>query len=229
MIFMTLNANRIKRIGIIFFAIVLLGLLFCLWAAGAADRSVSEPDGQAVSDAQTANTELFTVLSVSETAQIPSAGDSGMSAEQPAVPAYVNLSPYAVSFSPALPLESAFISSTFGFRDHPINGSYSFHSGIDLAASEGSPIYAVLDGTVSAAKYDSGYGNYVILDHADGMQTLYAHCSSLCVESGDRVARGEQIALVGATGSATGPHLHLELRYGGQRYDPSGLIGDSYS
>lgn len=94
------------------------------------------------------------------------------------------------------------------------------HYGIDVPAPGGTPIYAVKAGKVITAKYSSGYGYYVILDHGNGITSLYAHCSKLLVSTGDVVKRGDTIAKVGTTGSSTGNHLHLEIREKGVRKDP---------
>lgn len=111
-------------------------------------------------------------------------------------------------------------SSGFGYRLHPICNEVKYHYGTDLAAAYGSEIRAFADGTVRAIGEESGgYGKYIIIDHADGYSTLYAHCSELCVSSGE-VKRGDVIALVGQTGAATGPHLHFELMCGETYLNP---------
>lgn len=102
-------------------------------------------------------------------------------------------------------------SSGFGFRLHPIKNEVKFHYGTDIAASTGTAVYAFADGTVRAIGENDSYGKYIILNHAEGYSTLYAHCSELCVSSG-AVSRGQTIAKVGQTGAATGPHLHFELQ-----------------
>ena len=94
------------------------------------------------------------------------------------------------------------------------------HYGIDIPASRGTPIYAIKAGKVITAGYGSGYGYYVIIDHGNGITSLYAHCSKLLVSKGAVVARGDTIAQVGSTGNSTGNHLHLEIRENGKRYDP---------
>lgn len=230
MFYMTINTKKLKKIGIITIIAVIFGLCLCLWAISAVSQRNAAPQEQPESEQLSAPPALFTVLSASDISPTPSAADASVKEElEAALPAYVNLSPYMLGQAVHLPLESAFVSSSFGFRDHPINGKYSFHSGLDLAAPQGSDIHAMLDGTVTTAKFEASYGNYVIIDHADGLQTLYAHCLSLCVQPGQQVSKGDIIAHVGATGSATGPHLHVEFRQNGQRYDPTYILGDSYS
>ena len=111
-------------------------------------------------------------------------------------------------------------SSGFGYRLHPIDDVVKFHYGTDFAAGEGTEILAFADGTVLAAGEDDGYGNYVKLDHGDGYVTLYGHCSTLLVHEGENITKGQPIALVGATGHATGPHLHFELIHNGIYLNP---------
>lgn len=107
------------------------------------------------------------------------------------------------------------ITSPQGYRTDPITGETSYHSGTDIAVPEGTPILAAADGTVTVANaldsWGGSYGYYVKLDHGDGLTTLYAHCSSICVTAGQQVKAGEVIAYVGQTGRATGPHLHFEI------------------
>ena len=107
------------------------------------------------------------------------------------------------------------ITSPQGYRTDPITGETSYHSGTDIAVPEGTPILAAADGTVTVANaldsWGGSYGYYVKLDHGGGLTTLYAHCSSICVTTGQQVKAGEVIAYVGQTGRATGPHLHFEV------------------
>lgn len=145
------------------------------------------------------------------------------------VPAYIRLERIELSDEAIhLPLDGARVSSLFGYRLNPVTGKYTFHSGYDLAAPKGSEIYAMLSGVVHTAGWDNGYGNYIILDHGGGLQTLYAHCSRLLVKSGDKVAGGQTVAIIGSTGNSTGTHLHVEFRRDGQRYDPEWILGGEY-
>ncbi|MFN4816382.1 MAG: murein hydrolase activator EnvC family protein [Pseudanabaena sp.] len=116
------------------------------------------------------------------------------------------------------------VTSNFGWRVHPILGTERFHAGIDFGADYGSLIYASAQGRVIYADWYGGYGNSVIVDHGNGMTTLYAHCSELYVKDGDVVERGQPIAAVGSTGFSTGPHLHFELRANGEPIDPSAYL-----
>jgi len=116
------------------------------------------------------------------------------------------------------------LNSGFGYRDHPVNGKYSFHSGADISADAGDEIVAFADGVVEYVGEDSTYGLYLQLDHGDGIKSFYAHCQQVCVKKGQSVEMGETVALVGASGRATGPHLHLELKCCGVRVDPAYYI-----
>lgn len=112
------------------------------------------------------------------------------------------------------------ITSPFGNRYHPIYHRYIFHTGIDLGASYGTPIKAAESGTVILAGWVSGYGNTTVIDHGDGVSTLYGHQSKLAVHAGDQVTKGQTIGYVGSTGNSTGPHLHFEVRVNGQVQNP---------
>ncbi len=125
-----------------------------------------------------------------------------------------------------MPVVGARISSPFGYRIHPITGEYKMHTGIDLAAAQGTPIYAADGGTVVVASWMNGYGNVVIIDHGNGIQTLYAHIrdGGTVVSVGQSVGRGDKIAEVGSTGNSTGPHCHFEVRVNGTPVDPMGYL-----
>ena len=110
--------------------------------------------------------------------------------------------------------------SPFGMRVDPYTGRYQLHSGIDISASYGTQIGASADGVVILASWYGGYGNTIIIDHGDGLTTLYAHCSVIYVTTNQRVAQGQVVGLVGATGWATGPHLHFEIRVNGVPVNP---------
>lgn len=112
------------------------------------------------------------------------------------------------------------ISSEFGMRPDPILGVQNFHSGVDFAAPKGTAIYAAYDGKVVAATYSSSMGNYVMIDHGDGLCTIYMHASALYVKKDDIVVRGETIAAVGTTGRSTGNHLHFTVRLNGEYVSP---------
>ncbi len=116
------------------------------------------------------------------------------------------------------------ISSPFGYRIHPIFKTKKLHNGVDMAAPAGSPILAAYDGKVVAAAYSSSMGNYVMLDHGDGVITIYMHASKLYVSKGETVTKGQKIAAVGTTGNSTGNHLHFSVRINGSYVDPMGYL-----
>lgn len=118
------------------------------------------------------------------------------------------------------PLSDAFVGSRFGRRIDPFNGRSTMHEGIDFNAPVGTPILAAGGGVVVFAGMHAGYGNMVDVDHGDGTVTRYAHASRLLVRDGDVVRQGQRIAEVGSTGRSTGPHLHFEVRVGGEAQDP---------
>ena len=112
------------------------------------------------------------------------------------------------------------ISDEYGERIHPILGTKQFHNGLDMAAPGGSPILAAYDGEVVAADYSATMGNYVMINHGDGLITIYMHASALEVSKGQVVVRGEEIAKVGTTGRSTGNHLHFSVRKDGSYVNP---------
>jgi murein DD-endopeptidase MepM/ murein hydrolase activator NlpD len=112
------------------------------------------------------------------------------------------------------------LSSTYGTRRDPIAGRRRLHEGIDVAASSGDDIRASASGKVTFAGVYNGYGRTVIIDHGNGISTLYGHSSKLLVKEGQTVSKGELIAKVGSSGRSTGPHLHFEIRINGEPVDP---------
>ena len=118
------------------------------------------------------------------------------------------------------PIEAGYNSSSYGWRIDPFNGSKAFHEGLDFPANTGVPIRAAADGIVSVSELSHAYGNMVKIDHGAGLETRYAHASKLLVKVGERVSKGQAVALVGSTGRSTGPHLHYEIRLNGNSLDP---------
>jgi murein DD-endopeptidase MepM/ murein hydrolase activator NlpD len=104
------------------------------------------------------------------------------------------------------------ITSRFGWRTHPLTGSRRFHSGMDIGAPSGAPVVATGAGTIISAGWNGGYGKAVIIQHSDSQQTLYGHLSEISVQTGQLIAQGTVVGLVGSTGQSTGPHLHFETR-----------------
>lgn len=123
-----------------------------------------------------------------------------------------------------LPVVGRF-TSRFGQRADPFDGSRRNHQGVDIAAARGAPVSPVMSGVVTMAGPRNGYGNVVVVDHGNGLTTLYAHCDSLDVAAGQAVSPGDIIARVGDTGRATGPHLHFEVRSEGRAVDPMDTFG----
>ena len=145
----------------------------------------------------------------------PTAGDGGAfeGADVPYVGADGFCSPVGAGWR-------GIVTSEFGGRRDPITGKQDGHTGMDLAVPTGTPVRAVLPGTVRVAKYDSSYGYYVTIGHENGLLTLYGHNSRLLVRPGQVVQAGDVVSLSGSTGRSTGPHLHFEVRVNGQRTNP---------
>ena len=113
--------------------------------------------------------------------------------------------------------------SGFGMRRHPLFGIWHLHTGVDIATAWGAPVLAAAEGRVIYAGWFGGYGKIVVIDHGEGMSTLYGHLSSLLVVAGDEVRRGRPVGRVGSTGFSTGPHLHFEVRVNGRPINPTSL------
>ncbi len=127
------------------------------------------------------------------------------------------------------PVRTGYITSGFGFRIHPIKHKRRFHEGIDFAAPRGAPVVAVADGLVTFSGKKGGYGRIVEIRHVGGLVTRYAHNSANLVEEGQMVRRGQKIAAVGSTGSATGPHCHFEVLKDGVPVNPRPYVGSHSS
>lgn len=123
-------------------------------------------------------------------------------------------------------LVEAPLTSTFGYRSNPFGGgAYEFHNGVDFAAPEGTPVYATAAGTVSEMGWNPIFGLMVLIDHGNGLHTLYGHLSSTYVEKGQRVQQSTLIGAVGSTGRSTGPHLHYTVYRYGVAVDPLPYVG----
>ncbi|MHA6481236.1 murein hydrolase activator EnvC family protein [Paenibacillus sp. strain BS8-2] len=126
-----------------------------------------------------------------------------------------------------MPIDQGYrVTSNFGTRVHPITGKKHTHTGIDFGAPSGTPIYAAESGVVIISQVWSTYGNCIVIDHGNGLWTLYAHIRNggLLVDEGDKVSKGDKIALVGSTGNSTGPHLHFEVRKNEVPVNPGGYL-----
>lgn len=161
-----------------------------------ADSSTSDTDGQGGEDSEDADTDNTTVAVMASLGQ---------------------------NKNITVPLHGR-ITSRYGYRINPISGKYGLHTGVDIAADEGTSIVAAYNGVVKDVGYGEKKGNYVLMEHSDGAETLYCHCSELLVDEGTVIRAGETIALVGSTGWSTGPHLHLEIHKNGRTVDPLSII-----
>ncbi len=130
-----------------------------------------------------------------------------------------------VAAMPSMWPTHGWLSATFGQREDPFTGGDEFHAGIDLSTDKGQPVVATADGKIEMASWNGAYGNMVVIDHGFGVKTRYAHLSGFAVRPGDKVARNAVIGYVGATGRATGPHLHYEVLVNGQLVNPIQFLG----
>lgn len=121
------------------------------------------------------------------------------------------------------------IISRYGDRADPFSGEGGFHTGVDITAKVGTPVYAAADGIVHSAQYAGRYGRLVVIDHGSGITTWYAHLSQFQVLAGEEVRRGQLIGNSGATGRVSGPHLHFEVRQGGNPVNPSRFLSNAAS
>jgi murein DD-endopeptidase MepM/ murein hydrolase activator NlpD len=117
-----------------------------------------------------------------------------------------------------LPLKNLQLTSSYGYRTHPVTGKYAFHAGVDLRSKQDT-VYAVMNGTVSTVNYSNFLGIYIRLDH-DQFQSVYGHLSQVFVVPGDTIEAGQPIGITGATGRVTGEHLHFSIRYQQHEIDP---------
>ena len=134
-----------------------------------------------------------------------------------------NVTPSTSGFISPLP-GGAYVTCAYGWRIHPIWGDERFHSGVDLGASQGTPIYAIAAGTVTTATYGDANGYYVSISHGNGYGSVYCHMTNYIVSVGDSVSQGQVIGYVGSTGWSTGPHLHFEIHVNGSTVNPMDYI-----
>lgn len=147
-----------------------------------------------------------------------------MDYDGPALPANATMDWYDLGLSATIsPIEGAegwWVSSVYGWREHPVDEEEKFHNGVDLAVNTGTSVKAFAAGVVDYIGDSPVYGLYTQIDHGNGVTSFYAHCSELLVQQGQSVALGDVIALSGNTGNSTGPHLHFELKKDGMRLNP---------
>lgn len=175
--------------------------------------------------------EIFTVLNIKddfpvnddETINFDS-GSGGKDLEIKKATENASFAPVFTTSKILPPIENGRYTSYFGYRVNPISGVYGFHSGLDIAAPEGTKIRAAFSGKIIKSGNDEQAGKYIYVSHGNGFVTFYCHCSELLVKNGTVVRQGETIALVGTTGYSTGPHLHFEVRKDNIRYNPLWLL-----
>ena len=139
--------------------------------------------------------------------------------------AYAQYAPQIMQWQPPINKEAnAIVASDYGYHLHPINKIYKLHKGIDYAAPLGTKVFAVKEGLiVEVIKSNSGYGNYVVVEHQDSIQTKYAQLHDILVQKGDKVTTQNPIGTVGSSGASTGPHLHFEVIKNGKHINPTSL------
>lgn len=153
-----------------------------------------------------------------------------MEFDTPQIPDGYRLDKPEISLEIENPVDNGKVSSLYGMRENPVTGKYKFHSGYDIAASTGENVKSAFNGVIKKTANDkNGYGNYIVVDHGNGIQTLYAHLSEILCQEGEKAERGKVIGKVGATGNTTGAHLHFELIIGGEKYDPEWILGGVYN
>lgn len=145
--------------------------------------------------------------------------EEGFTPDEPAP-----LSDASAAVAATAPLESGTLTSGYGERLHPIDGAEEFHTGVDIAAPQGTPLRAVYDGEVTEVGEDARLGRYVRLRHGSGIEIVYGHCEEVTAEQGDAVTAGQTVALVGSTGVSTGNHVHIRLYLDGVTCDPAVLL-----
>ncbi len=151
-------------------------------------------------------------------------GSGGGDIEGKAAAKGTSFAPYFVSVDPVLPVKNGRITSEFGYRTNPVSGRYGFHTGLDLAAAEGTPVSASFYGKVAETGESDVWGKYVLIEHSDGLHTYYCHLSEIYVDEETVIRQGETVGLVGSTGWSTGPHLHFEIRINGVRVNPETIL-----
>lgn len=191
----------------------------------------SRTDTTSTTDADTSATGSTTSTTATDTTSKTSATTKAADAAVVAMAQGGNQPPEGYSFAKLqtnraarLPLTNGVLTSGYGYRDNPTGSGEQFHGGLDIAADAGEPIYAMYFGVVVDAGESDSYGRYIRIYHGNGLEILYAHCSRIVAEIGDAVGAGDKVALVGATGDATGNHVHVEVYQNGVICDPSGLL-----
>lgn len=196
--------------------------------------SAAKPASSAASSGKSSSAASSRAVSSAESSKAVSSAGNGMGGEDiaassgtsvlpTAAPAGTSFAPVRLSMMPCLPLTGR-ITSVFGWRVNPITKKISFHTGVDIAVAEGTPVAAVLPGTVAETGVSDAYGNYVLMDNGGGVTTFYGHCASILAPKGAKLRAGETVARSGSTGWSTGPHLHFELRVNNIRVNPAWVL-----
>ncbi len=190
------------------------------------ESSVPSNDGGASSDGGTSGNGE-TPDGTASGSDAPSAASAPPSAAQTAglsPPAGATAVALTVRGLPVPPLPNGTLTSGYGYRTDPLTGARAFHRGVDIAAPEGTPVAAMLFGRVAAVGESGSLGRFIRIDHGDGVEVLYAHCSRVLAAEGAVVRAGETVALVGSTGRSTGAHLHVQISAAGTVFGPARLV-----
>lgn len=203
--------------------------------ADGSSAAASSSSKDASSAAQTDGSSEVSSAPASSSIEVSTANVKNLSFEKPKInttllatesqqpPETASTAPYRLSVNPLKPVEGK-LTSAYGYRVNPVTGKYTFHTGMDIAAPEGTPVKATLAGTVELVASDSTYGNYCIIDHGNGVKSFYAECAEINVKKGDKIAAGGLVGTVGTTGITTGPHLHFEIRINSKNHNPQWVV-----
>ena len=186
------------------------------------EKTVDEPSPSATSrQPEAVNTQTVeSARPVPETAVPQEYSEDGAK-----LPSNVSFAFYELGLPETVDPVTGPVTSAFGYRNCPIDGKYEFHLAVDIGAAEGTEIGAFADGVVEYIGESKEFGQYLKITHANGVSSFYAHCSKLLVRKGETVTCGQTVALVGQTGNATGPHLHLTIAKDNVRLDPAYYVG----
>lgn len=192
--------------------------------AGESEETINQEE-----NADEASEDTQAEASEKEVEAIPSGvGGELNPAEKGKMPKNVTLAPVIYTGSVTYPIAKGRVTSGFDFRNNPIYNVMEFHSGIDIASEQNSPILAVADGVVIRSDFDTSLGNFIKIDHGNDFVTVYGHCSKLIAKEGMKIRQGEVIAKVGSTGDSTGPHLHFGAKKDDVYFNPEYLYGNKF-
>ncbi len=196
-------------------------------------QTILEDNSRASQFAQSAEAMLNFVTSLNESEPETESSDLSKAVGGEDIEIYeaaenTSFAPISSTAKILMPVSNGRYTSFFGYRINPITGKLSFHTGVDIAAAEGTNISAAFSGIVKTVGEDERAGKYIIIEHDQGLVTFYCHCSEILVEECTVIRQGETVALVGSTGWSTGPHLHFEVRRNNIRYNPLWLLENDY-